>query len=85
MRSALELLGSAYALHPGFAEAEIVDGRRRAARLSPTTCPRSSCADSTIHINGMYRHGFLLAPVLAELVADYLATGAMDERVFRVE
>jgi glycine/D-amino acid oxidase-like deaminating enzyme len=33
----------------------------------------------------MYRHGFLLAPVLAELVAGYLATGALDERVFQTE
>ena len=39
----------------------------------------------TIHVNGLYRHGFLLAPVLAELVADYLATGAVDDRVFKME
>jgi glycine oxidase len=33
-------------------------------------------------VNGLYRHGFLLAPALAELVADYLESGAIDERVF---
>ena len=52
---------------------------------SPTTCRRSWCAGSTIHVNGLYRHGFLLAPALAELVADYLETGAIDNRVFVVE
>ena len=47
--------------------------------------PKIVVRGRTIHVNGLYRHGFLLAPVLAELVADYLATGAIDERVFRVE
>jgi glycine oxidase len=47
--------------------------------------PKIVVRGRTIHVNGMYRHGFLLAPVLAELVADYLATGAVDERVFLAE
>ena len=28
-----------------------------------------------IRVNGMYRHGFLLAPVMAEAVAAFIATG----------
>ena len=28
-----------------------------------------------LHVNGLFRHGFLLAPVLAKIVADYLETG----------
>ncbi len=85
VRSALELLGTAYALHPAFGEAEIVEvGRRRAPRL-----PRQRAEDRvrgrTLHVNGLYRHGFLLAPALAELVAAYLETGATDERVFVVD
>jgi glycine oxidase len=39
-------------------------------------------AKSYIYVNGLYRHGFLLAPVLAELVAAYLDTGAIDPEVF---
>jgi glycine oxidase len=35
----------------------------------------------TIHVNGLYRHGFLMAPALAELVAALLETGKTDERV----
>jgi glycine oxidase len=31
---------------------------------------------SRILVNGAYRHGFLLAPVLAEAVAGYLANQA---------
>jgi glycine oxidase len=85
VRSALELLGSAYALHPGFAEAEIVELGAGVRPAFADNVPRIVVRGHTLHVNGMYRHGFLLAPVLAELVADYLATGALDERVFRTE
>ena len=37
----------------------------------------------TIRVNGAYRHGFLLAPALAEAVAAFIATGVRGE-VFRV-
>ena len=47
--------------------------------------PKTWCAAAPFTSDGMYRHGFLLAPVLAELVAEYLSTGALDERVFQVE
>jgi glycine oxidase len=85
VRSALELLGSAYALHPGLAEAEIVDMAAGVRPAFADNVPKIVVRGRTIHVNGMYRHGFLLAPVLAELVGDYLATGAVDERVFRLE
>jgi glycine oxidase len=85
VRSALELLGSAYALHPGFAEAEIVDMGAGVRPAFADNVPKIVAQGRMLHVNGMYRHGFLLAPVLAELVAEYLATAAIDERVFRVE
>jgi glycine oxidase len=85
VRSALELLGSAYALHPGFAEAEIVDLGAGVRPAFADNVPKIVVRGRTIHVNGLYRHGFLLAPVLAELVAEYVATGAMDERVFVIE
>ena len=85
VRSALELLGSAYALHPGFAEAEIVELGAGVRPAFADNVPKIVVRGRTLHVNGMYRHGFLLAPVLAELVAEYLSTGALDERVFQVE
>ena len=42
----------------------------------PDNRPRIIVAERYIYVNGLYRHGFLLAPVLAELVADYIETGA---------
>ncbi len=77
VKSALDLLGSAYALHPGFAEAAIIDIGAGVRPAFPDNVPRVEVVDGgrTIRVNGAYRHGFLLAPVLAHAVSDYLATG----------
>ena len=85
MRSVLELLGSAYALHPAFGEAEIVDMGAGVRPSFPDNIPKIVVRGRTLHVNGLYRHGFLLAPALAELAAAYLETGAIDNRVFVVE
>ena len=82
VRSALELLGSAYALHPAFAEAQIVDMAAGVRPAFADNVPKIVVRGRTLHVNGLYRHGFLMSPVLARLVADYLATGAVDNRVF---
>jgi glycine oxidase len=82
VRSALELLGMAYALHPAFAEAEIVEMGAGVRPAFADNIPKIRVRGATIHVNGLFRHGFLLAPVLAVLVADYLDTGATDNRVF---
>jgi glycine oxidase len=85
VRSALELLGMAYALHPAFGEAQIVEAGAGVRPSLADNVPRIIVRGSTIHVNGLYRHGFLLAPALAELVAAYLETGATDDRVLQVD
>jgi glycine oxidase len=82
VRSALELLGSAYALHPALAEAEIVELGAGVRPAFPDNVPKIIVRGETLYVNGLYRHGFLLAPALAELVADYLERGVRDARVF---
>jgi glycine oxidase len=82
LRSALDLLSAAYALDPAFAEAEIVQQGAGARPAFPDNRPRIIARKGYIYVNGLYRHGFLLAPVLAELVADYLDTGSMHPEVF---
>lgn len=69
VRSMLELLGSAYALHPSFAEAEIVE---MGVDLRPAfidNLPRVERDKNLWSINGLYRHGYLLAPYMAQLAA----------------
>ena len=36
-----------------------------------------------IAVNGLYRHGFLLAPALAELTLGYVARGVIDNEVMQ--
>jgi glycine oxidase len=83
LRSALELLSAAYALDPAFGEAEIVEQGAGARPAFPDNRPRIIARNGYIYVNGLYRNGFLLAPALAELVADYIDTGAKDPEVFR--
>jgi glycine oxidase len=83
LRSALDLLSAAYALDPAFAEAEIVRQGAGARPAFPDNRPRIIVTEGYIYVNGLYRHGFLLAPALAELVAAYLETGATHPEVFR--
>jgi glycine oxidase len=81
VRSALELLGGAYAVHPAFAEAEVVDLGAGVRPAFPDNVPRAVVREGgrRILVNGAYRHGFLLGPVLARTVADYIESGATSE------
>ncbi len=82
LHSALDLLAMAYTLHPAFGEARVVAfdaGVRPAFR---DNIPKIVVRDRHILVNGLYRHGFLLAPVLAELVADFLESGATIDGMF---
>jgi glycine oxidase len=83
VRSALELLGAAYAVHPAFAEARIVEFGSGLRPAYPDNLPRISIEQQRIAVNGLYRHGFLLAPALAELTLGYVARGVLDNEVMR--
>src|SRR5256885_6485801 len=70
--SALELFGAAYAVHPAFAEARIVEFGSGLRPAVPDNLPRISIDKEEIAVNWLYRHGFLLAPALAELTLGYV-------------
>jgi glycine oxidase len=71
-RSMLELLGAAYALHPAFGEAEIIEIGTGVRPAYPDNLPRIRRRGGTLFVNGLYRHGFLLAPALARRAADFV-------------
>jgi glycine oxidase len=83
VRSALELLGAAYAVHPAFAEARIVEFGSGLRPAFPDNLPRITIDRNKISVNGLYRHGFLLAPALAELTLAYVKRGQLDNEVMR--
>jgi glycine oxidase len=82
VRSALDLLSTAYALHPAFGEAEVVGFGAGARPAFPDNLPRIIVKDDHIHVNGLFRHGFLLAPALAELTTRYIDEGETHPEVF---
>src|ERR1700704_4068429 len=83
VRSALELLSAAYAVHPAFAEARIVEFGSGLRTAFPDNLPRIAIDGEKIAVNGLYRHGFLLAPALAELTLGYIARGVIDNEVMQ--
>jgi glycine oxidase len=84
VRSALELLGSAYAVHPAFAEARIVEFGSGLRPAFPDNLPRLTVRrEDRILVNGLYRHGFLVAPALAELTVNFVERGQIDNEVMR--
>ena len=83
VRSALELLGAAYAVHPAFAEARIVEFGSGLRPAFPDNLPRITIGNEQIAVNGLYRHGFLLAPALAELTLGLCAARRIDNEVMR--
>jgi glycine oxidase len=83
VRSALELLSAAYAVHPAFAEARIVEFGSGLRPAFPDNLPRVAIDNRKIAVNGLYRHGFLLAPALAELALGYVERGVIDNEVMQ--
>jgi glycine oxidase len=83
VRSALELLTAAYAVHPAFGEARIVEFGAGLRPAFPDNRPRIVVDDKRITVNGLYRHGFLLAPALAETTVAHVLGGRTDDEVVR--
>ena len=79
LRSVTELFSAAYALHPAFGEAEILEIGVDARPAFPDNLPRIRRRGKTILVNGLFRHGFLLAPALARMVADLVLDGKIPE------
>lgn len=72
VRSAMDMLNAAYALHPAFAEAEILELGVGVRPAFPDNLPRVLRRGRTVYLNGLYRHGFLLAPALARQAAQMI-------------
>ncbi|MCK9469153.1 MAG: glycine oxidase ThiO [Porticoccaceae bacterium] len=75
VRSALELLSAAYSLHPGFAEARVVHSDANLRPALDDNLPRITAESGLIRINGLFRHGFLLAPLVASEALSLVETG----------
>jgi len=70
VKSSLELLSAAYSLHPGFAEARVIETAVHCRPAFPDNLPRVTIELGLIRANGLFRHGYLIGPAVAETVVD---------------
>jgi len=83
VRSALELLTTAYSVHPAFGEARILEVGAALRPAFPDNLPRIVAGNRTVTVNGLYRHGFLLAPAVAEATVAHVMGERTDAEVVR--
>ncbi|MDP3701799.1 MAG: glycine oxidase ThiO [Hylemonella sp.] len=73
VRSTLELLSAAYAVHPGFAEARILEIATQCRPTLPDNLPAvRHLGPRMLQVNGLYRHGFMISPALLDVVLEYV-------------
>lgn len=78
VRTSLELLTAAYYIHPGFAEARIIETRTHCRPTLASHLPCIYYTEGLIAVNGLYRHGYLIAPALAEEILCGIKTNRQD-------
>ena len=66
VRSSLELLSAVYSMHSGFAEARIVNMLTNCRPTLKDNLPNIEHGNKLTRVNGLYRHGYLLAPAIVE-------------------
>ena len=74
-RSVMEFLNAAYAVHPAFGEARLVETGVGVRPAFADNLPRVLEREDGFSIAGMHRHGFLLAPAMARQLADRICAG----------
>lgn len=84
VKSSLELLSALYSLHPGFAEAEVLEASVNCRPAYPDNLPRISASFGNLRINGLYRHGFLLGPRITDIAYRMISGGALDPKESKI-
>ena len=78
VRSTLELLSAAYTVHPGFGEARILEISTQARPTLPDNLPLLSLKGAHhVSLNGLYRHGFLIAPAMLDATLEWVLHGRL--------
>jgi glycine oxidase len=81
VRSAMELLSAVYTVHSGFAEARILEMATQCRPTLKNNLPEVRIESGTgptkrLSINGLYRHGFMIAPAILDSVIELLISGS---------
>jgi len=62
----MELLSAVYSLNANFGESRIVNSETNCRPAFKNNLPRIEQREKLTRINGLYRHGYLLAPAIVE-------------------
>jgi glycine oxidase len=73
LRSVVELLSAAHSVMPALAEARVLRLDRNLRPALPDNEPRIEREPGLLRINGLFRHGWLIAPALVEDALESLA------------
>lgn len=76
VRSSLELLSALYAVHTGFAEARIIEQVARCRPAFSDNLPHIHRQSKVLEVNGLFRHGYLLAPAVVGQALTMLGVAA---------
>lgn len=72
LQSNLELSSALYTLSPAFAEARIIEMDSNLRPAFMDNLPKVNVQDGLISANGLFRHGYLLAPAVVENVLAHI-------------
>ena len=72
LQSSLELSSALYTLSPAFAEARIIEMDTNLRPAFMDNLPKVDVQDGLIIANGLFRHGYLLAPAVVENVLAHI-------------
>ena len=89
VQSALELNSALYTLNPAFAEARIIEMQSNLRPALNDNRPQIQHEAGLIKVNGLYRHGYLLAPVVVQytlaLLLDTVTTDTNFSNILYVD
>jgi len=80
-RSIMELLSAAYAVHPAFGEASLLEIGTDVRPAFNDNLPRLRRQGKTLFVNGLFRHGFLCAPAMGQRAVALALDNIVDGEV----
>lgn len=81
VRSALELLSALFSISPAFGDASVLEMGVGLRPAMPNNQPLLTVEPGLARLNGLFRHGFLLAPTLAHALVAAVRGDAVDEAI----
>jgi len=78
LQSTLELGSALYSLNPAFAEARVIESQANCRPALPDNLPRVEAQPGLVRANGLFRHGYLLSPVVVSEVLASITAERVD-------